>query len=147
MSGLPPLVRRIRSDPYAQAALGYFVYGGAYLAGAALRLAPERRVDSFGMVPWWAWFVAGALLWLVLPLLILRRWRWLVLPLALGPIGRGLFLAWRQGRAVTAGGGMSVFEAAWAVVALVAGALLIRAGLGEGPPGDFGADGRDPETG
>ena len=78
----PSLARRLVSEPYSLAAAAYFGYGLVYLLGAALAMSPEREVPTFGVVPWWLWFILGSVLTLVGPMLVWRRIRWFTLVLA-----------------------------------------------------------------
>lgn len=121
---------RLRSDPYAVAAVGYAVYGVVYLVGASLSLTPERRTVAFGFVPWWVFYVAGVALLVVLPVFVWRRAKWLTRILTLGPAGKALALCWMQGRALQAGREASAYDWFFLLVAIGAAILLFRAGWG-----------------
>jgi hypothetical protein len=111
-------------DPYLQAAAGYVGYGLVYLGGAIARLTPDRKVTFLGVVPWWALYVLGAALILVLPWVIVRWRPWPARILALGPMSKAFVLCWRLAR-----GSGGAFDVAFALVAVAASALLLRAGL------------------
>ena len=125
-----------RLDPYRLAAVCYFVYGVVYLVGACISLTPERMVTFFGFVPWWAFYVAGGLMMLVLPLLVWRRFKWLTRVIALGPAGKALALCWRPGRGPIgvsqdpASGASFAYDWFFLGVAILAAVLLFRAGWG-----------------
>ena len=119
------LYARLRSDPYSLAAAGYFIYGVVYLAAAYALLTPERTRD-FASLPWWAFFAGGTALLLLLPYLILKRWKWFSLVLAFGPLGKAIQLLVFEW---SGDGRPRLLNLLFAVVALIASALLFRAGL------------------
>ncbi len=122
-----------RRDPYRLAAVCYFLYGVVYLVGACIWLTPERMVTFFGFVPWWAFYVAGGLMVLALPLLVWRRFKWLTRVIALGPAGKALALCWRQGRGpsdLSRDPASFVYDWFFLGVAILAAVLLFRAGWG-----------------
>ena len=111
-------------DPYVHAAAGYLAYGLVYLGGAIARLTPDRKVTFFGFMSWWAFYVLGAALVLVLPWVVVRWRPWPARILALGSMSKALVLCWRLGRG--AGG---AFDIIFALVAIGASVLLLRAGF------------------
>jgi len=119
---------RLRKDAFAQAAVAYAVYGVFYLSGALAGMTPERRTPLWGVVPWWAFFVAGGALVLLLPWLIARGTWWLALGLSPLVAAKALVLVWRQGRSVAAGVEPGVFPWVFACVAGITSLLLFRAG-------------------
>src|SRR4051812_38024950 len=94
---------------YRTAAVGYFIYGAVYLTGALFELTPERQ-RSFHGIPWWAFYVAGGLLLVPLPLLVGRGRVWLTRILTLGPAAKALTLCFREGRHLAAGDPPRPFE-------------------------------------
>jgi hypothetical protein len=94
-----------------------------YLGGAVAALSPERRVTHWGFMPWWAFYVLGASLIVVLPWAILRLRPWAARILALGPASKALVLCWRIGE-----GKGGAFAVAFLVVAVTAAVMLARAG-------------------
>lgn len=121
------------ADPYRRAAVAYGVYGIAYLVGAILQLTLDRQRDFFGFVPWWAFYVAGAALVLMLPVLIWRRYRWLSRILSFLVAIKALTLCIKQGRLMGAGEAPVPYNWFFIVVAIVAAGLLFRAGWGRQP--------------
>ncbi len=121
------------SRAYRRAALAYGVYGCVYLGGAVAALTPDRKTTFFGVVPWWVFYVVGALLLLALPVLIWRELMWLTRILALGPAGKALTLLWQQGRQVADTGEADLFRLFFAVLAVTTACLLALAGFGPQP--------------
>ena len=124
--GVRPISAR---DPYLHAAAGYAAYGVVYLVAAAAELRPEMRRDWFGFVPWWAFFLLGGVLILIVPLAILRWRPWVARIMALGPLAKALVLCFRLGTGRVSGAGFAL-TAAFAAVAIIATVLLLRAGFG-----------------
>lgn len=116
-------------DPYRMAAVAYGVYGTVYLVGAILELDPSRQVTHWGFVPWWAFYVAGALLLFTLPIFVWRGVRWLAFTLSFFCAVKAFWLSWLQGRAVQQGDETTLYNWLFAAVAAVAAGLLLRAGL------------------
>lgn len=106
-----------------QAAIGYLAYGMIYLIGAVRELDASRMRDLFGGVPWWAFYVVGAGLVVVFPILIARGYRILTALLAVLTAGKALYLFYGLGK------GFSAFNLGFALVALTASVLLTRAVL------------------
>jgi hypothetical protein len=102
----------------------YAAYGVVYLTGAVLNLTPERMTTFFGFVPWWAFYVAGLGLVVGLPVLVWKRYRWFTRILTLGPAIKALMLCWRQGRRLSAGEPLPVFDWVFMTVAMVAAGCL-----------------------
>ena len=121
-------------DPYVHAAAAYVVYGLVYLGSAWASLTPER-MRPVGGLPWWSFFVLGGLLLVVVPLLLLQRSKWLARILALGPGAKALVLLYRQGTRVGAGEPAPAADWLFALVAIAAAVLLLRAGFGRPPRG------------
>lgn len=117
---------RARRDPFVHAAVAYVVYGLVYLGGAIARLTPDRKVTHWGFMPWWAFYVLGALLVVALPWAVLRWRPWAARILALGPASKALVLCMRIGQ-----GRGSAFDVGFAGIAVVAALVLARAGLSE----------------
>ncbi len=115
---------------YRRSAIAYAVYGALYMGGAVAALDAERKTTFFGVVPWWAFYVAGALLLAVLPVLVWRQYKWVARLLCFGPAVKALVLCWRMGLDLQAGEAFSVFQALFAVTAVVAASLLALAGWG-----------------
>jgi len=115
-------------NPFASASLAYFVYGCVYLLGAALQMTPERQHDFYG-VPWWGFFVVGALLLIGLPVLIWQGRRRLTQVLSIFPALKALTLVAKQGKLMGAGEPTLAYNWFFAAVALSASVLLFRAGF------------------
>ena len=109
--------------------MAYAVYGAVYLVGAIAELDPSRRVTFFGFVPWWAFYVAGGLLLFSLPPLVWRGWRKVTFALAFFTGAKALWLSFLQGRRLSRGDPVRGYDLLFAVVAVVACALLQRAAL------------------
>lgn len=107
---------------HGQAAIGYFVYGLIYMAGA-IRELDESRMRNFvgGTVPWWVFYVLGALFVVLFPILVARGFRILSLVLAILTSIKALYLFYGLGSA------FSPFNLFFALVAMVASVLLVRA--------------------
>jgi len=115
---------------YQRAAIAYIVYGSLYMGGAVAALDEERKSTFFGFVPWWAFYVAGALLLAALPVLVWRRYKWLTRILCFGPAVKALVLFWRTGLDLRAGEGLDLFQVVFALTAVGAASLLAVAGWG-----------------
>src|SRR5262249_14009903 len=138
------MLAALRSDAYRQAALWYFLYGVVYLVGAVLALTPRRMVPFWG-IPWWAFYVVGALLVVTLPVLVWRGYKGSTRIRHRGPTAKALSVCWRQGRlmsgAVVAGDAATdaanrasfVYNWFFLLVAVVAAIMLLRAGWGREP--------------
>jgi hypothetical protein len=126
------------SRSYRRAALAYAVYGCVYLGGAVAALTPDRKTTFFGVVPWWMFYVVGAVLLLALPVLIWREYMWLTRILSLGPAGKALALLWQQGRLVAETGSPDLFPLFFAALAVAAACLLALAGFGAQAPSEKG---------
>lgn len=123
---------RLTHDAHAQAGVAYACYGLTYLGGAVAQLSPDRMQTFFGFVPWWAFYVTGAVLVAVLPVVVWHGFRWFTLVLALGPSAKALTLAWRQGARWRAGEDLPSFDWFFALMALTAVAFMLRA-VASGP--------------
>ena len=93
-------------------------------------MTPERRHRTLGL-PWQAFFVAGAALVVLLPLVPWNRWVWATRILAFGPAGKALALAWKAGRA----GGLLPAEWLLAALAAIVASLMAWAGWTAKPAG------------
>ena len=116
---------------YQRAAIAYLVYGCVYMGGAVAEiLADETRQKSFfgGHVPWWAFYVVGALLIALMPVLVWKRYKWLTRILAFGPAGKAITLFWLMGKDLREGGGLDAYSLIFAFVAVGAACLLAYAG-------------------
>ena len=128
----PPQRRRnsLVKSAYQRAAIAYALYGTLYLGGAVAALDQERRSTFFGFVPWWAFYVVGALLLAVVPVLVWRRYKWFTRILCFGPAVKALVLFWRTGQDLQAGEGLDLFQVVFAFTAMAAASLLALAGWG-----------------
>jgi len=115
---------------YQRSAIAYAVYGALYMGGAVAALDAERKTTFFGVVPWWAFYVAGSLLLAVLPVLVWRQHKWVARLLCFGPAIKALVLCWRMGLDLKSGVGISGFQPLFALAAVVAACLLAMAGWG-----------------
>jgi hypothetical protein len=118
-------------DPYRRAAVAYLVYGVVYLVGAVIRLSPERQRDFFGFVPWWAFYIAGLALIVVVPVLVWQRRMWFTRVLSVFPMLKALSLLIKQGKLIGQGEPSLAYNWFFALVAMGAGMFLFRAGWGE----------------
>ncbi len=125
---------------YKQAALAYFMYGLIYFAGALylsqLGLSSRGSMENNG----WAWFLAGAVFVAGFPLIIWRGVRWFTLLVAtfmmfrvyalvkIALEGQQELIALPWGGYITRSGGALIF----AIVAVLAMGMLLRAGLNSG---------------
>jgi hypothetical protein len=133
---LAVLLKRLREEPFAQAAVAYFVYGGWYLFGAVAALSEERKAEAGSL--WWVFYLVGALLWFGVPALIWRRGRlalWICRLFPFATAGKALVLGGRLGQVLRQGETPSVHQVVFSVLALVATFMLARAGWGSGVPG------------
>lgn len=120
-----------RTRKYHQAAITYLIYGLIYLSGAVY-LAGMDVVARSG----WVWFAVGSIFVLILPPLIWYKFKWVTRILALLVFVRvvGLARIILSGNRETVplpGSGsipMAWGAAAFLLVAVVTGAMLIRAG-------------------
>jgi len=125
--------------PHKVAAVSYFIYGVVYLLGAILELDPSRRVTFWGFVPWWTFYVAGAAIIATIPFFIMKGIRWLTWLLSFFVSIKCLWLVWVQGRNMSSGLEIDLYNIFFAAVAGVTAMLLLRAGLskhGGSPPED-----------
>jgi hypothetical protein len=114
-------------EAYKKAAIAYAVYGVVYMLGAVMELNDARMKVFWGFVPWWAFYVAGAVLLLSMPVLIYRKMRWVAAFLALAVAGKTFYLIYSQGRHVTAGEATDAYNWFFAIVALITTAFLLFA--------------------
>ncbi len=122
-------MNQIWQNPYRRGAVAYLVYGCVYMLGAAMQLTPERQHDFFG-VPWWAFFVVGAMLVAGVPVLIWREYRRFTAVLSIFPGIKAMTLVWKQGKLMGAGEPTNQYNWFFAVVAMTASIMLFRAGFG-----------------
>ena len=116
-------------DPWKKAALAYIAYGVVYLFGAASQLTPDRQQDFYG-VPWWAFFVVGAALVAIFPVLVWKRYRRFTQVLSVFPAIKAATLLMKQGKLMGAGEPTNTYNWFFAVVALSASVMLFRAAFG-----------------
>jgi len=119
-------------NPFRAASLAYFVYGSVYLLGAVLQMTPDRQHDFYG-VPWWGFFVVGALLLAGLPVLIWQERRRFTQVLSVFPALKAITLVVKQGKLMGAGEPTVAYNWFFASVALIASVALFRAGFGSPP--------------
>jgi len=101
------------------------LYGLVYLFGAANQLTPDRQHDFYG-VPWWAFFVVGALLVAIFPVLVWKRYRRFTQILSIFPAIKAATLLMKQGKLMGAGEPTVPYNWFFAVVALSASVVLFR---------------------
>ena len=115
-------------DPFHRAAVIYFIYGAIYFGGALAQLTSERKTVFFGFVPWWAFYVLGAIVVIGFPLLVWNRYKWFTRILAFGPLFKAGTLAARQLPAEIVSGSMNPFPWIFAAAAIWAAVHLFYAG-------------------
>ena len=121
------------SGLWKTAALAYLVYGFVYLGGAWLEMTPERLSSFEGRaIPWWSYFIIGALITLGMPALLLRQIRWLGGLLGVATAGKALYLIWTQGRYLAADEPVSIYNWFFALVAIATSIALLRAVVASG---------------
>ncbi len=108
----------------------YLIYGIVYLFGAILQITPERMGVYFGFVPWWAFYLLGAVAVVLLPLLVWYRFKWFTRILGFGPAVKALSLILKQLRLHDAGETPFIYNWFFLVVAFWAALHLFRAGWG-----------------
>ena len=119
----------------------YLIYGMVYLLGAILQITPERMGVFFGFVPWWAFYLLGALAVVLLPLLVWYRFKWFTRILAFGPAVKSVSLVWKQHRLYATGETPLFYNWFFLLVALWTALHLFRAGWGRQESAYFGANG------
>lgn len=120
-----------RKQKYRQAAITYLVYGLIYLGGAVY-LAEIGAVARSG----WVWFLVGAIFLLVLPPLVWYEFKWVTRILAIlvfvRVVGLVRVIVNDEGETVPlpwdGAVPMRYGAVAFLIVAVVAGAMLVRAG-------------------
>lgn len=120
---------------YHQAAVAYLIYGLIYLAGAVYLTRIGESVRGAGPGSVW-WFLFGALMVVIMPLLIWNGFKWVTRILAVLVFVRiaGLLhlMATEASAAVPLPGGMELSRtygtAAFGAIAAVAFVFLVRAG-------------------
>jgi hypothetical protein len=115
--------------PWKVAALAYAAYGVVYFFGAASQLTPDRQHDFYG-VPWWAFFVVGAALVAVCPVLVWKRYRRFTQVLSVFPAIKAATLLMKQGKLMGAGEPTILYNWFFALVALMASVMLFRVAFG-----------------
>ncbi len=118
---------------FRYAAIAYAVYGIVYMVGGVLELTPERRVTFWGFMPWWAFYVAGALILFTLPIFVWQGVRWLALTLCFFTAFKALWMVGIQGRRLATGDPTDLFDWVFSTVAAIAAGLLLNAGLNRAP--------------
>jgi len=117
---------------FRAAAVAYGIYGSVYLGGAIAALSPDRKVAVWG-VPWWSYYLLGALFLALFPVLLWRGNLWLGRLLALGTGGKTLALCWKQGRLIGSDE-PSLFTWFFLAVAATTTLVLARASFRRRPP-------------
>lgn len=120
-----------RTQKYRQAAVGYFVYGLIYLAGAVY-LSSQEQAPQEGLI----WFAFGAMMVIIIPVVIWKEFKWitriLALLVAVRVLGVLRLISAGEGDPVVVpwGGEMSIQMGAvlFFIVAAAECYLLIRAG-------------------
>lgn len=115
-------------DPFRRAAVIYFIYGAIYFLGAIVQLTSERKVQFFGFVPWWVFYVLGAIVMVGFPLLVWNRLKWFTRILVFGPLIKAGTLAARELPAELAGGSINPFPWIFFLAAIWATAHIFYAG-------------------
>ena len=100
------------------------------MGGAIAKLTSERKVDFFGTVPWWTFYLIGALALVGFPIMVWFRFKWFTRIIAFGPTVKAITLIGREGRSLMKGEPMNLFYWIFAVVAVWAAVHLFRAGWG-----------------
>ena len=118
-------------DPFHRAAVIYFIYGAIYFGGAMAQLTSDRKTVFFGFVPWWAFYVLGAIVVIGFPLLVWYRFKWFTRILAFGPLIKAGTLVARQLPAEIVSGSMNPFPWIFAAAAVWAAVHLFYAGWGD----------------
>ena len=95
-------------------------------------MTPDRQHDFYG-VPWWGFFVVGALLLAGLPILVWQERRRFTQVLSVFPALKAITLVVKQGKLMGAGEPTVAYNWFFASVALIASVALFRAGFGSPP--------------
>ncbi len=103
-----------------------------YLGGSLTGLTPDRQTTYLGFVPWWAFYIAGVLLWIGIPWIVWRGHTLFTRIIALGPAGKALVLFWQAGRHIAEGEAPSPYRLFFAATAVTTACLLAVAGWGSG---------------
>ena len=107
--------------------MAYVAYGSVYMVGAIMHLSPDRQRDFFGFVPWWVFYVAGALLVACLPVLIWQKRMWFTRVLAIFPVIKSVTLLIKQGKLMGQGDPTVPYNWFFALVAMITTAFLLFA--------------------
>jgi hypothetical protein len=126
---LKGLLGENRTPSRSRAALGYFFYGVVYLVGAMMELDPSRKIIFWGFVPWWSFYIAGALVMVTIPIFVARGVIWLTWIIAFFVAGKAGWLVWMQGRSFQQNASVDSYNTFFALVAGVAAMLLFHAAL------------------
>jgi len=119
----------VTQDPWKVAAMAYVAYGVVYFVGAASQITPDRQHDFYG-VPWWAFFVIGAALVAICPVLVWKRYRRFTQVLSVFPAIKAATLLMKQGKLMGAGEPTIPYNWFFAMVALMASIMLFRVAFG-----------------
>ena len=109
--------------------MAYAVYGLVYMFGAIVQLDQERQREFFGVLPWWSFYLVGAAIIAWFPVLIWNRRRTFTRVLSIFPFIKAMTLLIKQGKLLGAGEEALVYNWFFAVVAVTASVLLMKAGF------------------
>jgi glucan phosphoethanolaminetransferase (alkaline phosphatase superfamily) len=123
------LLTSLRKEPYRQAAVAYAAYGAVYMFGAIVQLDQERQREFFGVLPWWSFYLVGAGIMVWFPILIWKRHRTFTRVLSIFPFIKAMTLLVKQGKMLGAGEEAVTYNWFFAIVAVAASVLLMKAGF------------------
>ena len=125
------MLSALRNQPYRKAAIAYAAYGLVYLFGAIVQLDQDRQREFFGVLPWWSFYLVGAGIIMWFPVLIWKRHRTFTRILSIFPFIKAMTLLVKQGKLLGAGEEALAYNWFFAVVAVSASVLLMKAGFGK----------------
>jgi hypothetical protein len=97
--------------------------------GAVVQLDQERQREFFGVLPWWSFYLVGAGIIMWFPVLIWKRRRTFTRILSIFPFIKAMTLLIKQGKLLGAGEEALTYNWFFAVVAISASVLLMKAGF------------------